>query len=206
MQKTTMFKAVALALALGGSITVPATVHAQDFLVRVRALNLQSVNNDTTGLGLSVNDKTFPEVDFSYFVTPQFALELVLTYPQKHDIRSNGIRIGELKQLPPTLLAQYHFTGLGAFKPYVGAGINYTRLSGVSFTPAVVASLNPSLEKDSYGFALQLGVDYEIVKNVYLNLDVKKVQIGFDVFSGPAKAGEFKVDPVLVGLGIGYRF
>jgi outer membrane protein len=206
MQKTTMFKAVALALALGGSITVPASVHAQDFLVRARALNLQSDNKDTTGLGLSVNDKTFPEIDFSYFVTPQLAVELVLTYPQKHDIRSNGTRIGELKHLPPTLLAQYHFTGLGAFKPYVGAGINYTRLSGVSFTPAVVAALNPSLEKNSVGFALQVGADVEIVKNVYLNLDIKKVQIGFDVKSGATKVGEFKVDPLLVGVGVGYRF
>ncbi len=28
--------------------------------------------------------------------------------------------------LPPTLTLQYHFTDFGAFKPYVGAGVNYT--------------------------------------------------------------------------------
>lgn len=206
MRKTTMIKALAASLALGGALAGPATVQAQDFLVRARALNLQSDNKDSTGLGLSVNDKTFPEVDISWFVTPAFAVELILTYPQKHDVRSNGTKIGELKHLPPTLLAQYHFTGLGAFKPYVGAGLNYTRLSGVSFTPAVVAALAPSLEKDSVGLALQVGVDYAVTKEIYLNLDVKKVQIGFDVKSRGTKVGDFKVDPLLVGVGVGYRF
>jgi outer membrane protein len=89
-------------------------------------------------LGLSINNKTMPELDISYFFTPNFAAELILTYPQKHDIRSNGSALGDLgkigsvKHLPPTLLAQYHFTNFGAFKPYVGAGINYTRFSSVN--------------------------------------------------------------------------
>ena len=28
--------------------------------------------------------------------------------------------------VPPTLTLQYHFTQFGAWKPYVGAGVNYT--------------------------------------------------------------------------------
>jgi outer membrane protein len=35
-----------------------------------------------------------PELDISYFFTPNFAAELILTYPQKHDIRSNGSALG----------------------------------------------------------------------------------------------------------------
>jgi len=101
---------------------------------------------------------------------------------------------------------QYHFDGMGAFKPYVGAGVNYTRFSSVSWDPAVRAALDPSIEKDSFGFALQVGADYEISKNVYLNLDVKKVQIRTDVSSFGNKVGTFKVDPLLVGIGVGYRF
>ncbi len=73
-----------------------------------------------------MNDKVIPELDISYYFTPNFAAELILTYPQKHDVRSDGTKIGTLKHLPPTLLAQYHFTNFGAFKPYVGAGINYS--------------------------------------------------------------------------------
>lgn len=174
--------------------------------VRVRAVHLDSANKDSTGLGLSINNKTMPELDISYYFTPNFAAELILTYPQKQDLRADGAKIGSLKHLPPTLLAQYHFTNFGAFKPYVGAGINYTRFSSVKFDPAVEAALDPSIKKNSWGGALQVGFDYALDKNWSLNFDVKKVYIATDVYSGGAKVGKFKVDPVLVGVGVGYRF
>ena len=176
-------------------------------MVRVRAVNLDSANKDSTGLGLSISDKVIPEVDVSYFFTPNIAAELILTYPQKHDLRANGLgKIGSLKHLPPTLLAQYHFTNFSGFKPYVGAGINYTRFSNVRFDPAVQAALNPSIDKDSWGGALQVGVDIPLSKNLYLNFDVKKVFIKTDVFSAGNKVGTFKVNPVLAGVGLGWRF
>ena len=175
-------------------------------MARVRAVQLQSANKDSTGLDLSINDKIIPEIDFSYFFTPQIAAELVLTYPQKQTIRAGGTEIGSLKHLPPTLTAQYHFTALGAFKPYVGAGLNYTRFSSVRFDPAVQTLLQPSVKKNSFGLALQVGFDYEFMKNTYLNVDVKKVQIRTDVSSFGTQVGTFKVDPWLVGVGIGRRF
>lgn len=195
-----------LLLALAAPFAVQAQAVDSPWLVRVRAVNLDSANKDSTGLGLSINDKVLPEIDFSYFVTPQFAVELILTYPQKQKIRSNGVEIGTLKHLPPTLTAQYHFTDFGAFKPYVGAGVNYTRFSNVNFNPAVAAALQPSVDKNSWGFALQAGMDYEVSKNLYVNFDVKKVQIRTDVSSFGTKVGEFRVDPWLIGLGIGRRF
>jgi len=196
-------------LLLASALALPLAAHADDttpWLVRVRAVNLDSANKDSTGLGLSIDDKVIPEVDISYFVTPQFAVELVLTYPQKHTISSNGVAIGSLKHLPPTLTAQYHVTTLGAFKPYVGAGINYTRFSDVQFDPAVQAALQPSIDKSSFGFALQAGFDWALNDRVVLNFDIKKVQIRTDVSSFGVKAGEFKVDPLLIGVGVGYRF
>ena len=183
-----------------------ATEAQSPWLLRVRAVHLDSANKDSTGLNLSVNNKTMPEVDVSYFFTPNIAAELILTYPQKHDLRSNGNKIGTLKHLPPTLLAQYHFTQFGKFKPYVGAGVNYTRFSSVNFDPAVVTALNPSIKKNSLGLALQAGFDYQLDSNWSLNLDIKKVQIKTDVRSFGNKVGSFKVDPVLVGVGVGYRF
>jgi len=174
-------------------------------MVRARAVHLDSANKDSTGLGLSVNDKTMPEVDITYFFNKNIAAELVLTVPQKHTISSGATGIGSLKHLPPTLLLQYHFDAPG-FKPYVGAGLNYTRFSSVRFDPAVAAALNPSVDKNSFGAALQVGVDIPLAKNLYLNVDVKKVFIKTDVYSFGAKAGTFKVDPVLVGVGLGWRF
>lgn len=197
-------------LAVLAAATLVPAVQAQsqdqgDWMVRARAVNLQSANKDSTGLDLSVNDKTIPEVDITWFFSPNLAAELILTYPQKHDIRAGGSKIGSLKHLPPTLTLQYHFTGL-SFRPYVGAGLNYTRFSSVEFDPAVVTALDPSIDKNSFGLALQVGVDFPLGGGWMLNLDVKKVQIQTDVFSGGAKAGSFKVDPLLVGVGIGKRF
>jgi outer membrane protein len=176
-----------------------------DWVVRARALNLQSANKDTTGLNLSVNDKTFPEVDIAYFVTPNLAVELVLTYPQKHDIRAGGTKIGTLKHLPPTLLAQWHFP-MGGFRPYVGAGLNLTLFSDVKFDPAVAAALSPSIKNRSTGGAVQLGLDMPFGGGWLFNVDVKKVQIKTDVYSFGAKAGTFKVDPTLLSVGFGKRF
>jgi outer membrane protein len=187
----------------------PLAAQAQDtgdWIVRGRALYLDSANKDSTGLGLSVNNKTFPEIDFTYFYSPNVAVELVLTYPQKHDIRSNGNKIGTLKHLPPTLSLQYHFTNAGSFRPYLGLGLNYTRFSDVSFVPAVVAAINPSIEKDSVGMSLQVGVDVPMGGGWLLNFDLKKVRLETDVFSGSTKAGTFKVDPTLISLGLGKRF
>ena len=206
MQRTPFALALASLAAVTAFATAPAAAADGPWLVRVRAVNLDSANKDSTGLDLSVNDKVIPEVDISYFFTPNIAAELILTYPQKHDIKAGGDKIGSLKHLPPTLLLQYHFDGMGAFKPYVGAGVNYTRFSSVKWDPAVRAALDPSIDKDSFGFALQAGVDFEISKNVYLNLDIKKVQIRTDVKSAGDKVGEFKVDPLLIGVGVGFRF
>ena len=202
MKKNLLAVAVLCALTSGAAFAQQAE---SPWLVRVRAVHLDSANKDSTGLGLSVNNKTIPEVDITYFFNKNVAAELILTVPQKHDLRSNGTNIGSLKHLPPSLLLQYHFDAPG-FKPYVGAGINYTRFSSVRFDPAVAAALNPSIDKNSWGGALQVGVDIPLNKNLSLNFDVKKVYIKTDVFAGGAKQGTFKVDPVLVGVGLGWRF
>ena len=176
-----------------------------NWLVRGRVLHLDSANKDSTGLGLSVNNKVFPEFDISYFLSPNLALELVLTYPQKHDVRSKGADIGTLKHLPPTLSLQYHFTGM-AVRPYVGVGLNYTRFSNVEFQPAVVAALAPTIKKNSVGLALGAGVDVPMGGGWVFNVDVKKVKIETDVSSFGKNAGTFKVDPLLVSVGAGLRF
>jgi len=206
MKKNRLFSALALACGVLAGAAASAQSLDAPWLVRARAVHLDSANKDSTGLGLSINDKWIPEVDISYFFSPNLAAELILTYPQKHRLYSNNTRIGSVKHLPPTLLAQYHFTGLGAFKPYVGAGLNYTRFSGVRFDEGVRTALGPSVKKNSIGGALQLGFDYALDSRWSLNFDVKKVYIDTDVSSFGNKAGTFKVDPLLFGVGMGYRF
>lgn len=196
MKKNLLAAAVLCTLVSGAAFAQQAE---GPWLVRVRAVHLDSANGDSTGLGLSVNNKTIPELDVSYFFTKNIAAELILTVPQKHTLSSNGTAIGSLKHLPPTLLAQYHFDAPG-FKPYVGAGVNFTRFSSVNLPAGV------DIERNSWGPALQVGVDIPLTKNLSLNFDVKKVYIRTDVSAGGAKIGTFKVDPVLAGVGLGWRF
>jgi len=198
--------ALALAAATALSVATPAQAADGPWLVRARLVNLDSANKDSTGLDLSINNKVIPELDVTYFFTPNFAAELILTYPQKQDIRSGSTQIGSLKHLPPTLTAQYHFLPEGSIRPYVGAGVNYTLFSSVDFKPAVNAALKPGVESSSFGLALQAGVDIKLDTHLYLNFDIKKVQIKTDITSFGAKAGTFKVDPLLVGVGLGWRF
>ncbi len=189
-------------LAAMGTLYAPAA-HSADtpWMVRIRAVNLDAVEKNTWATNsVSANDKVIPEVDISYFLTPNWAAELILTYPQKHDVRLNGAVIGSLKHLPPTLTAQYHFDTNSQFKPYLGAGLNYTAFSSVHLPTGL------TIDRSSFGVALQAGVDIEIQKNLYLNLDVKKVQIRTDLASAGTKLGTVKVDPVLVGVGLGWRF
>ena len=192
------------AVAVTGLMTSNAFAQAAEgpWMVRVRAVHLDSANKDSTGMGLSVNNKTIPELDISYFLSPNMAVELILTVPQKHTLSSSALGgpIGTLKHLPPTLLAQYHFTGNSGFKPYVGAGINYTRFSSVNLPAGV------DIDRNSFGAALQVGVDMPLSGNMYLNFDVKKVYLSTDVTVAGADVGSFKVNPLLVGVGLGWRF
>jgi outer membrane protein len=187
------------------------------WLVRVRAVNLDMVNKSDPIPSLGVpadairaSDKTIPEVDISYFITKNIAAELILTVPQKHTVTVAQSAIGPFtagtfKHLPPTLTLQYHFLPDGQFRPYVGAGVNLTLFSGVKLAVPGVDTLR--LEKNSVGGALQAGFDVKLDKNLFLNLDVKKIYINTDIkLSNGTKVSHLKVDPLAVGLGLGWRF
>ncbi len=199
MKKTTLALASLALLASGAAVAQDFT--AGSLLVRARAVHLDSANKDSTGLALSIDNKTLPEVDFTYFFSPNLAAELVLTVPQKQRVYAGATQIGTLKHLPPTFTLQYHFNHASGIKPYVGAGVNYTRFSSVDLLGGAA-----DLKRNSYGLAFQAGVDFPLSKNLYLNVDVKKVYIKTDVIAGGNNIGTFKVDPVLVGVGLGWRF
>lgn len=197
----------AMILATLGMVAGNALAEQSPWMVRVRLERLSPADKSDPvgGVGasdrISVSKKTIPDIDISYFFTPNISAELVLTYPQKHDVMLDGAKVGTFKHLPPTLLAQYHFMPEATFSPYLGAGVNYTNISKVELLGGA-----GSLEHKSWGLALQAGADYKIDKNWSLNFDVKKIQIRSDVFAAGAKISNVQIDPWLVGVGVGYRF
>ena len=191
-------KKILIAAAVGMLVVGSVAAQESPWLVRARAVHL-NMANDSTIAGLTVNDKTIGEVDVSYFFSKNIAAELILTLPQKQAVSLNG-DFGSFKHLPPTLTLQYHFTDFQDFKPYVGAGLNYTKITGDHL------STGYNLDGHSFGAAIQAGVDVPLTKQLSLNFDVKKVNIKTDVYQNGSKAGTLKLDPVLVGVGVGYRF
>ena len=171
------------------------------WMLRVRAVGIDMANKDGTGLGLTVNNKTIPEVDITYFFNKNIAAELILTVPQKQTVSSNSVSIGTFKHLPPTLTLQYHFDGIPGMKPYLGAGLNYTQISKVD-----LASGTYQLDNHSLGAAIQAGIDFPIDKNLSFNIDVKRVNIKTNVYAGINDQGVLKLNPTLIGVGLGYRF
>jgi outer membrane protein len=177
------------------------------WLVRGRAVYVDSADKSDPlgGIGaadrIHVSDKTIPEVDISYFFTPNMAAELMLTYPQKHEVTLDGALIGSFRHLPPGLIAQYHFAPDARVSPYVGLGVNWT-----TFSKNRMLGGAGSLEHDSVGPVAQAGVDVKLGGPWSLNFDVKKVRLRSDVLINGVKASKAMVDPVLLGVGVGYRF
>ena len=203
-----MKKAVLGVCVLAAALTVATPVQAGDeegpFMARLRLVNMKVDNGNSPNAAVGkveVDDKVFPEIDFTYFFTPNLAAELVLTYPLKHDVKLGGTDIGSIKRLPPSLLLQYHFTPGERFKPYIGAGLNYTHFSSVDLDIP-----GADIDRRSFGVALQAGVDIRLAKHWYLNFDVKYIDIDTDVKLNGVKLTTLEVDPMLYNVGIGYRF
>jgi outer membrane protein len=203
------------AAAVACAALTPALSQAGDFMVRGRVLYLDPANeNSTTNAAalpenvVEVNSKYIWEIDGSYFITPNIALELIATTPQKQTVyagsQTEANKLGTLRHLPPTLTLQYHLAPNNAVvRPYIGVGVNYTHFSGVKLADGAL-----DLERHSWGTAFQVGADFPITQNISFNVDFKKIDIRADVKVAATgqKLGTVKVDPVLFGIGIGYRF
>ena len=173
------------------------------WMVRARATHLNWDNATTrSATDIRAEDKTIPEIDISYFFTKNIAAELVLSYPQRVEIFSGNTSLNTVTALPPTLLAQYHFTNFGPVKPYVGAGVNYTR-----FGSRNLGADSHYVEKSSVGYALQVGADYMLTKNWGVNLDVKYIDIKTDVCTAAGEnVGTLKLSPIATSVGVTYKF
>lgn len=177
---------------------------AGDVMIRARAVGVVPQESSRMNIAdkVKVDNSVVPELDFTYFFTPNLSAELIAAVTP-HDVKTKGgVDAGSSWLLPPTLTMQYHFTDFDAIKPYVGAGVNYTH-----FFNSDAGALNDVKYEDSIGGALQAGFDIPIQQNWYFNVDVKKVWISTTAkFSPSGVRANVDINPWLVGVGIGYKF
>ncbi|MDC7702611.1 OmpW/AlkL family protein [Vogesella indigofera] len=190
--------------AILASLSAGAFAAQGDIIARLRIANVNpqtSVNKTLQAANVDVSNDTIPELDFTYMLTNNIGAELILG-TSKHDVTSALGKLGSVKVLPPTLTLQYHFNPEGQFRPYAGAGINYTRFYDVKNTDV----LPWTVKKNSFGPALQVGIDMPLTKDVFLNLDMKKLWIKTKVSSNGTDLGTLDINPLVTSVGIGMKF
>jgi len=222
---TTLAAATFLTLGMTSSLPVLA-YEAGDWVVRGRILNIDT-NEDTStirvdgasfpGSGVNVNNDTIPELDITYMINPHWGVELILG-TSRHTVDGSGTLdvlggIIDTKVLPPTLTLQYHFAPTSNIRPYAGVGINYTQFYDEEVTGGLE---NPGARvtiDDSWGLAVQAGVDIDINKDWFVNFDVKYIDIDTtanftNTAAGTTGVAAVDVDlkPVIFGIGIGTTF
>jgi outer membrane protein len=229
-----MMKMRLVTLSLVAAFT-PALAQAEagDWVVRVRAVNVspnedsklgETVNSNVAnvmspGAELAVSDKVIPELDISYYITKNIAAELILAVGTRHNVsvqdESGAVvpnqDLGSVNLLPPTLTVQWHFNPDQTIDPYVGAGINYTNFldRNLKVSSGALAGTKIKVDSDSWGYALQAGVDINLKDGWLINLDAKYVNIETDVklnVAGWTKIDSLDINPWVVGIGIGKKF
>jgi outer membrane protein len=146
------------------------------------------------------------ELDGTLFVTPHFGIEGILATAAQEVIIDDGsggrTSLGSVYHAPATFLGQYHFVPEGKVRPYVGLGVNYT-----IFYSESGALTDLDLESGSLGGAAQFGIDFRASDKLIFNVDAKYITIDLEVKdAGGSSLGTVDVDPLVVGVGIGYRF
>ncbi len=223
MTTQTISKAIVSFLCL---LILSSTVNANDhdrWIVRLRSINVApddssgdiAVNGSSVAnSGVGVDEDIVPEIDITYMLTPHIGLELILA-TSNHNVTARG-SLGALGKvintdvLPPTLTLQYHFNPEGTIRPYAGVGVNYTHFYDEKVRgPLDVSGSNIRLDS-SWGLAAQLGVDYMLNNEWFINADIKYIKIDstatfHDTMFGNVEV-DVDIDPIVVGLGFGKRF
>jgi len=211
MKKQMIFALAAVAAMASGSAFA---FEGGDWTFKAGLTNVdpKQENSGVDGLDIDVSEDTSASLLGSYFFTPALALELLASLPFEHayvvSAASGALGGGSTKHLPPTLSLQYHFNSGGTIIPYVGAGINYTIFFSQKNDAALTSSLGGAKAEldDSVGYALQAGIDYMFTDNLFMNLDLRYIDIEPDLKVGGTKIGTVEIDPTTVGINIGYKF
>lgn len=155
------------------------------FKIGVTRYDSHSRTNGISGIGVpagadaKVGDATTVIFVYERLFTPNIGVELVLGVPPTIKSKATGsvAFLGDdvlsAKNVAPTVFVNYHFFAPGdTWRPYLGAGLNYTRFTSVKSKLASNVELG-----DSYGLALNAGVNYAINKDWGLFASVARIDV-----------------------------
>jgi outer membrane protein len=202
----------------GALLSSRTAIHAEEaesalkgLLIRGRAIAVvpqEGASISTIGGDVELSNSYVPELDFSWFFNKNIAVEAIAAI-SPHDAKAKNttlgtVDLGSVWLLPPTVLLQYHHPFQNGFKPYVGAGVNYTFFLNEDAPGGTVTKIEYD---NTFGWALQFGADYMLTDHWLLNVDVKKLFLSTNasINSGAIHA-DIDIDPWIVGVGLGYRF
>jgi outer membrane protein len=213
MMKKMAAAAMALALAAAPAMAQDARgFRAGDLMIGLSGIGVLPSNGGSTSIGGTphAGDAFTAQLDFTYFFTPNVAMNLIAA-TTKNDVSvrnvpgAGTVDLGSAWLLPPTLTLQYYPMPTSRISPYFGAGLNYTMFysEGGSRSPGI----DSVKIDDAWGFALNAGVNYEITPNWLANIDVKYIFLSADVrVNGGAVTGSADLNPWVIGAGVRYRF
>lgn len=150
----------------------------------------------------------------TYMITDNIGVELLAATPFSHEIKQAGLgTIAKTKQLPPSLYVQYYFLNADSpARPYVGAGLNYTTFFNEKFNGTLASHGFTATDlklKDSWGPALNAGIDIKITDKLFFNTSVWwakiKTKATFNLDGKPQEA-RVTLDPTVFFVGLGYKF
>jgi outer membrane protein len=213
-----------LKIALVTSLLALAPAANANLSVNIGAINVSPDNtgsaiDQNTSLGLKGDSNTQLGITLDYALNEQWVIELIAATPFSHDVQGTGGLVGnkiaDIKQLPPSLVAQYHFLGNSyAFRPFIGVGVNYTTFFDEQPSEALKTTLGTDdvdlKLDDSFGLMAQVGANYKIDERWGLHGMVSIMDIDTDatVYANGAKAltSTVELDPVVAMFGIKYTF
>ena len=208
---------VLTALVLGAALSCGAA-RAQDNTVKIGITEYatHSKTNGISGIGVppgadaEVGSATTVIFVYERMLNPNVGIELVLGVPPKLKAKATGsvAFLGDdvlsARNLAPTLILNYHFGQPGdTWRPYLGAGVNYTRFVK---TKSILAS-NVSLG-DSTGLVLQAGISYAITPQWGLFASVAKVDVKSKLVASGTNVLQTTIDfrPIVYSFGASYAF
>ena len=197
-------------LALGfAAAAVPShAVQKGDWLIRGGLGHVAPTGESGTvpvvGGRVEADDSTNLAVHFTYILSDNMGVELLGALPFSHDLTHDSLGKVETKELPPTLILLYNFSPKSGVRPYAGIGLNYTTFFSEK-TTGVLAGTSLRLD-DSFGLAVEAGVDVDINKDWFFNASLWRMDIDTEADSSLLGKFDVAIDPWALFVGVGKRF